>query len=161
MAPFDSRYWAPTPVRPYIPHPIEFIPIDFPQPQVAQHDNDLDSYDDSEEYLGYPSYDNYIDSCMWSLTLLPFDTFDYLNELQIPEGENIFGNLFGNPILEMEDFILELPIPEDENIFGNLFGNYIVSDGWDENWDEELGSNSHGFYGFFVWLWIHHIPRRV
>ena len=83
---------------------------------------------------------------MWP-DLLPFDTFNYLNGLQIPEAENIFGNLFGDPILDIEDFILELPIPEDENIFGNLFGEYIFSDGWDYNWDEEieLDSNSHGF----------------
>ena len=56
---------------------------------------------------------------------LPFNTVNYLDELQILEGENIFGNLFGDPILDMEDFILELPIPEDENIFGNIFGDYI------------------------------------
>ena len=66
------------------------------------------------------------------------------------EGENIFGNLFGDPILDMEDFILALPIPEDENIFGNLFGDYIFLDGWDNDWDVdiELEQNSHGFYGF-------------
>ena len=146
MAPLDNRYWVPTPVRPYIPHPIEFLPVKFPQPQFAQ-DIDSDSYDDSEEYLGYASYDDYIDSYMWP-DLLPFDTFDYLNELQIPESESIFGNLFGNPILDMEDFILELPVPEDENIFGNLFGNYILLNDWDKNWDVELENNSHGFYGF-------------
>ena len=114
-----------------------------PQPQP-----DIDSYSyilDSDEYLGYPSYNDYIDSYMWP-EFLPFNSFDHLNEIQILEGENIFGNLFGNPILDMDDFILELPIPEDENIFGNIFGNYILGD---ENWDEELENNhSHGFYGF-------------
>ena len=84
---------------------------------------------------------------MWP-NLLPFDTFDYLNELQILESENIFGNLFGDLILDMEDFILELPISEDENIFVNLFGNYILLDDWDINWDNELENNSQGFYGF-------------
>ena len=93
MAPLDNRYWVPTPVRPNNPHPLQFLPIEFPQPQVAQQDIDSDSYEDSEEYLGYPSYDDYIDSYVWP-DLLPFDTFDYLNELQIPESENIFGNLF-------------------------------------------------------------------
>ena len=79
----------------------------------------------------------YLDCYMWP-DLLPFDTFNYLDELPIPQGENIFGNMFGDPILDMEDFILELPIPEDENIFGNLFGDYILLDGWDDNWDEEI-----------------------
>ena len=81
---------------------------------------------------------------------MPFNTFNYLDEIPIPEGENIFGNLFGNPILDMEDFILELPIPEDENIFGNLFGDDIFSDGWDDDWDVDikLEPNSHGFYSF-------------
>ena len=66
------------------------------------------------------------------------------------KSENIFGNLFGDPILDMEDFILELPIPEDENCFGNLLGDYILLDGWDGNWDEKikLESQSYGFYGF-------------
>ena len=133
MAPLDNRYWAPTPVRLYIPHPIEFIPNNFPQQQFGQQDHDSD---DSEEYLGYPSYEDYIDCYVWS-NPLPFNTFNYLDELQILEGENIFGNLFGNPILDMEDFILELPILEDENIFGNIFGDYIFFDDWDENWDKE------------------------
>ena len=84
---------------------------------------------------------------MWP-DLLPFDTFDYLNELQIPESENIFGNLFGDLILDMEDFILDLPISEDENIFGNLFGDYILLDDWGINWDDEMENNSQGFYGF-------------
>ena len=111
--------------------------------------------DDSEEYLGYPSYDNYIDCYMW-LELIPFNRFDYLNELHIMESGNIFGNLFGNPILDMEDFILEVTIPEDENIFRNLFGNYILGD---ENWDEDLelaNNHSHGFYRFlFGYGFIH------
>ena len=106
--------WVHTHVFPYIPYPAALFPVQFPQPQ---EDIDLDSYDDSEEYLGYPSYDDYIDSYMWPN--LPFHTFDYLNELQILESENIFGNLFGDPILDMDDFMLELPIPESENIFGN------------------------------------------
>ena len=143
MVPLDNRYWAPTPVRLNNPHPLQFLPIEFPQPQVAQQDIDLDSYEDSEEYLGYPLYNYHIDSYVW-LDLLPFDTF----ELQIPESENIFGNLFGDLILDMEDFILELPISEDENIFGNLFGDYFLSDDWDINWDNELENNSLGFYGF-------------
>ena len=93
--------------------------------------------------------DDYIDCYIWP-EYMPFDTFNYLDEIPIPEGENIFGNLFGDPILDMEDFILELPIPEDENIFGNLFGGYIFSDGWDDDWDVdiELEPNSHGFYSF-------------
>ena len=142
MAPKENPNWVHTHVFPYIPYPTALFPIQFPQPQ---EDIDLDSYDDSEEYLGYPLYDDYTDSYVWP-NLLPFHTFDYLNELQIPESENIFGNLFGDPILDMEDFILELPIPENENIFGNLFGDYILGD---ENWDDELEINhSHGFYGF-------------
>ena len=99
--------------------------------------------------MGYPPYDDYIDCYVWPEPI-PFNTCNYINELLIPEGENIFGTLFGNPILNMEDFILELPIPEDENIFGNLFGDYIFLDGWDDNWDKEieLESQSHGLYGF-------------
>ena len=149
MAPLDNTYWAPTPVGPYIPHPIEFEPDNFFQPQIGQDDHEWDIYDDSEEYLGYPSYDDYIDCYVW-LEPIPFNTFNYINELLIPEGENIFGTLFGDPILDMEDFILELPIPEDENIFGNLFGDYIFLGGRDDNWDKEieLESQSHGFYGF-------------
>ena len=36
------------------------------------------------------------------------------------ESENLFGNLFGDLILDMEDFFWALPIPEGENMFGNL-----------------------------------------
>ena len=93
----------------------------------------MDGYLDSDQYLGYPSYHDYIDSYLW-LEFLAFNSFDYLNEIQILEGGNIFGNLFGDPILDMGDLILELPIPEDEDIFGNIFGDYIL---WDKNWDEE------------------------
>ena len=127
MAPLDITYWVPTPVTAYIPHTIEFDPEDFPQQQFGQ-DHNTDTYDDTKEFLGYPSYEAYIDCYMWP-KYMPFITFNYLDELPIPKGENIFGNLFGDPILDMEDFILELPIPEDENIFGNLFGIYILSDG--------------------------------
>ena len=126
----------PSPVTAYIPHPIEFDPEDFPQQQFGQ-DHNSETYGNSEEFLRYPSYEAYLDCYIWP-DLLPFDTFNYLDELPIPQGENIFGNKFGNPILDMEDFILELPIPEDENIFGNLFGDYILLDGWDNNWDEEI-----------------------
>ena len=139
MAPKENPKWVPTPVYPHFLYPTALVPIQLPQPQP---DIDLDSDLDSDEYLGYPFYDNYIDSYTW-LDFLPFNSFDYLNQIQILEGENIFGNLFGDPILEMDDFILEFPIPEDESIFGNLFGDYILGD---ENWDEELENNhSHGF----------------
>ena len=41
-------------------------------------------------------------------------------------------NLFGDPILEMKDFFWALPIPEGENIFQNLFGYEIDFHGWNE-----------------------------
>ena len=106
MGPKENTNWVPAPVYRYIPYSTALFPIKFPQ---SQQDIDLDSYDNSEEYLGYLLYDDYIDCYMWP-ELIPFNTFDYVNELQILESENIFGNLFGNPILDMEDFILEVPI---------------------------------------------------
>ena len=149
MAPLDSTYWAPTPVTAYIPHPIEINEEDFPEKQFVQCYNISDTYNDNESFFGYASYDDYINCYVWP-EYMSFNMFNYLDEILIPEGENIFGNLFGDPILDMEDFILALPIPEDENIFGNLFGDYIFSDGWDNDWeiDIELELNSHGFYGF-------------
>ena len=116
MAPLDSTYWVPVPVTAYIPHPIEIDQEDFPQ-QFAQGYVISDTFDDNEEFFRYASYEDYIDCYVWP-DYLPFEMFNYLDEIPIPEGENIFGNLFGDPILDMEDFILELPIPEDENIFG-------------------------------------------
>ena len=81
MAPLDIRYWAPTPVTLYIPNPIEFDPNDFSQQQFGQQNHNLDTYDDSEEYLGYPSYKAYIDCFVWP-NLLPFDTFNYGQQLR-------------------------------------------------------------------------------
>ena len=46
----------------------------------------------------------------------------------------------------MEGFFWVLPIPEGENIFSNLFGDDIDFDGWNENWDGEL--EEYGFVGF-------------
>ena len=101
----------------YIPYPIEIDQEDFPQQQSAQGYDILDTYDNNEAFFRYASYEDYIDCYIWP-NYLPFDTFNYLDKIPILEGENIFGNLFGNPVLDMEDFILELPIPEDENILG-------------------------------------------
>ena len=77
MGPKENANWVPMPVYPYIPYPTALFPVQFPQ---SQQDIDLDSYDESEEYLGYPSYNNYIDCYVWP-ELIPFNTFDYLNEL--------------------------------------------------------------------------------
>ena len=100
MVPKENSNWAPTPVYPYIQHPTVLFPIQpepLPQPQPAIDSDDNSDVNSDEEYLGYPSFKDYLYSCVW-LETVPFNSFEYLNEIQIPKNENIFGNLFGNPI---------------------------------------------------------------
>ena len=117
MTPLDGTYWVPAPVTAYIPHPIEINQEDFSQQQFAQGYDISDMYDNNEEFFRYASYEDYIDCYVWP-DYLPFDTFNYLDEVQILEGENIFGNLFGDPILDMENFILDFPFLKMKTFLG-------------------------------------------
>ena len=142
MAPLDNTYWVPTPVRPYIPHPIEFEPDDFFQPQIGQDDYEWDTYDDSEEYLGYPSYDDYIDCYVKVKTYLALCLATLFWTWKI--------SYLNFPFLKRKTFLgIYLGI-----IFFRMLGMIIGMRKL--NWKA-----SHMGFMVFVWLWIHHIPRRA
>ena len=108
MAPKEIPNWLPTPVYPYIQYPTVLFPVQpqpLPESQPAIDSDDSSDVDSDEEYLGYPSFKYYLYSYVQPEPV-PFNSFDYLNEIQIPESENIFGNLFGDPIFGTYHIIL-------------------------------------------------------